>query len=499
MALPTLLQQQNIGNEKEVMSILREQRDVMKKLSDSILSNQRQTNSLRTDVGDIKRELILGMQEFSSLKKYFENTKSSNVNPAVKVKEREGSNFFVSAINKLLGKKDEKKEYSEFQQKMLQETNTLKSYILDNNKNISFIKKSFEDNVKAKDRKLLAQEIADAMDGSGKSSGFLGIITALGIGLAALGTAVISGLAGTIKDAFTKLGEMMMTNKLISAAKPGAAAAAGAGAGAAATVPWWKRLSTFAKGAVGATAALAPSELGNPEEQFRQEMQEKYAADPSQLEKDLERESLLAQFRASPYSDELKTLVMNDPDADTEVKKSVEGYRKILEQNNQTDKLKELDEIGEKTINSFLEKIGMANENLKQQNTNTNEQIKSGEETTDLYAIMRDKLKEVTSMFDPKDLSKDMANFLDRLGEIDLGSGKKLNLLPELGTSTAKILNDLENDIKSLTEQGSAAAINMNTVNNTSMAGGTSMVLPDASATDTDSTINDYKRRKPIQ
>ena len=175
----------------------------MKKLSDSIVSSQREYGSLRKDMNDLRKEFMVGVNTFSEMKKYFEDMKADKVKEKrIETKENKGPGFFSTAIAKLLGKDTGSTPASSYQEKLLEETSTIKTLSSDTNSSIRFIKKSYEPNVKAKERKLLAEEIADAIGGDRSKGLIAGIAGAIGAGLATLGSALISGIGGKIMDAF---------------------------------------------------------------------------------------------------------------------------------------------------------------------------------------------------------------------------------------------------------------------------------------------------------
>jgi len=102
MALPSLLQRTEISKEKETMEILKDQKESLAKISETLLSTKRDYGSMRKDMQDIKTGLMESIESFSELKKYFE--RSANIKSIedrkLNIKESENKGFFSREIGR---------------------------------------------------------------------------------------------------------------------------------------------------------------------------------------------------------------------------------------------------------------------------------------------------------------------------------------------------------------------------------------------------------------
>lgn len=185
---------------KQVTSKMEEQSESLKSISKILVKNN---NELKKDIGDLKKEFVLGFTEFSRMRQYFE--KMDNAKPAEKVKERDGNGGSSGILQKLISsltRRVSPNEPKEIELKTLDEIRILKTLTLKTSQDIEFIKSNYEEKTKAKDRNLLATAIASAMDietdnKKGFLSGILGAITGVGALIVGnLGRVFISGLSG---------------------------------------------------------------------------------------------------------------------------------------------------------------------------------------------------------------------------------------------------------------------------------------------------------------
>lgn len=506
MPLPTMLQQSAITNEKEALGLLREQRDIMKKLSDSIISNQRDSGSLKKDMVDLKKEFVLGMKSISEIPKYFAEMKSDRLKERrVDTKDNNNTNIFSALISKLVGKKDSvaNKDFIELQTRLVEETRILKSIALDNMENIRFIKKSYEDKERAKERKLLAEAIADAI-GSDNKGGFLkGIVGPLlagfGIALATLGSALISGIGAAISAALTTIGAMMAKNALTpdididrrrgptavgaplpggpdvdkkdGKTKPGSKiplkeiALGGAGvlgklAAPALAIAGLASLLSAEGTQYGTGAnenATTPEEVGgNPAEMGLPQAMAKVEAEK--------------KLKAAEEERLKKLSAMSDQtDAET------------MRLQRQADTAKEMEKVTEASMAGVKEKA---------------EQTKDA--TQDIFGMMSAKMKDFISTLgvDTDMIGKSAVDILNNIGNIDFGEGKQINLLPGFGSKAADMIENLQDSLSSAKDVvAGGGSTQFNTQNNTTF-GGSTMTLPaDSSAIDTDPAILRYLKR----
>lgn len=202
---------------KQVAAKMEEQSSSLKSITKILVKNN---DELRKDVTDLKKEFILGTSEFSRMRQYFE--RMDNAKPAEKVKEREGNSTTSGGIlQKLLSsltRRGSPNEPKEIELKTLEEIRILKTISLKTSQDMEFIKTNFEERTKKKDRELLANAIASAMDiDTDNKKGFLaGILGAI----AGAGTLIVSNLGKIFSLGFSGITSLIRglpdTLKLIS-------------------------------------------------------------------------------------------------------------------------------------------------------------------------------------------------------------------------------------------------------------------------------------------
>lgn len=503
MPLPTMLQQSAITNEREALGILREQRDIMKKLSDSIVSNQRDSGSLKKDMVDLKKEFVLGMKSISEIPKYFAEMKSDRLKERrVDTKENTNTNIFSALISKLVGKRDSvaNKDFVEIQTRLLEETRIIKALALDNMDNIRFIKKSYEDKERAKERKLLAEAIADAI-GSDNKGGFLkGIVGPLlagfGVALATLGSALISGIGTAISAALTTIGAMMAKNALtpdididrrrgsttVGAPVPGGPdldadkktkpkptfrERVNAGAGFLGRIA----LPALAIGGLASLLSAEETQYGTGANE-NATTPEEVGGNPAEMGLPQAMAKVEAEKKLKAAEEErLKKLSAMSDQTDAET----------MRLQRQADTAKEMEKITEASMAGVKEKA---------------EQTKDA--TQDIFGMMSAKMKDFISTLggDTDMIGKSAVDILNNIGNIDFGEGKQVNLLPGLGSKAADMIENLQDSLSSAKDVvAGGGSTQLNTVNNTTF-GGSTMTLPaDSSSIDTDPGILRYLKR----
>lgn len=192
---------------KQVASKMEEQSASLKSITKILVKNN---EDLRKDVTDLKREFILGTAEFSRMRQYFERI--DNAKPAEKVKERETRENSPGILQRLISsltRRVSPNEPREIELKTLEELRLLKSLTDKSARDLEFIRESFTESSKKKDRELLAQAIASKLDIESNSRGMLG---SLATSLAVLGSSLIAafrlGFSG-IKTVLAGLPEMI--------------------------------------------------------------------------------------------------------------------------------------------------------------------------------------------------------------------------------------------------------------------------------------------------
>lgn len=195
------------ADSKQVASKMEEQSSALKNITKVLIKNN---EDLKKDVGDLKKEFILGTSEFSRMRQYFE--RMDNAKPAEKVKERENQSNSPGILQRLISsltRRVSPNEPREIELKNLEELRIIKSLTTKTANDIEFIRGSFSESEKKKDRELLAIAIAQKLDIESNSQSMLGT---LATSLAVLGGSLISafklGFSG-IKTVLSGLPEMI--------------------------------------------------------------------------------------------------------------------------------------------------------------------------------------------------------------------------------------------------------------------------------------------------
>lgn len=528
MALPSLLEKNQLQTEKESLNLLKDQRDLLSKLNTNIANSQKEYGSLRKDMVDLRREFMVGISTFSEIKKYFQDMKTLNLKEKqIETKEKRGSNFFTAAIAKLVGK-GSNSALGNLQEKMLEETETIRSLAYNTNENIKFIKKSYEPNAVAKQRALLAREIAEEIGEGGDSGRGLigGIVAGLGVALAALGTFVVSGLGNFLTQGFSTLknlfSELDLPRLKGAPGAPSTDKSVGGGYGPdyaqvdrtnPNSSPWWVAGSKWLRRATGVGLLAETSPLGDSSmEEYNRQLRLKYQMDPTSLNRDLENIGTQAQFKAK-FGDDPDAVAAANASQDPEAYMAdvISELDRVYQQDSE---LKELSiELGKIAIDAqkdYLRQIGIINHDLLQQEEEKKElnaeeieakkeEVEVKQQEVDLYAVMKEKLKDFTKDVDSLGAGDKIKQFLNTIGEVSFATPDGLikhNLIPNLGTNLAEGIDKMGKELMDL-KDGGVGAINSIVTNATNVAGGTTTVFPDASARPSD--MDEYRLRRPLQ
>jgi hypothetical protein len=518
MALPSLLEKNQLQSEKESLNILKDQKELLTKLNSNIVNSQKEYGSLRKDMNDLRREFMVGIDTFSEIRKYFQDMKTVNLKEKqIETKERKGTNFFTAAIAKLIGRRGDSVGGG-VQEKLLQETEIIRSLAHNTNDNIKFIKKSYEPGIVAKQRALLAREIAEEM-GEGKGGGGLvsGLVAGLGVALAALGTFVVAGFGKFLTEGFSKLSSLF--SKFDIPMKLGTSR------GSRANLPdylqtdkdrqqqkqggspsWWATGSKFLKGLTGIGLATTTSDLGDSSlEEYKRRKRLEYQQNPISLNQDLERIGTEAQFMAKTEDD---PSVVAEANASQNPEAYMANYISDLNRLYQKDsELKELSiELGNIAIDAqkeYLRQMGIVDHDLLQQEEEKKElnaeEIEVKKEEVNLYDVMKEKLKDFTKDVGSLGMGDKVKEFLNTLGQVSFATPDGLvkhNLLPNFGNNVADSIELMGKELKEL-QEGGMGTINSIVSNATNVAGGTTTIFPDASARSSD--MEEYRSRRPIQ
>ena len=460
MALPTILQSRDIQNDRQTIDNLRSQTEILQRISNAMFKNNQGQEYLRKDIANLKKQFMEGTDEFRQLKKYFQESKEQMIKvDKAKPSRESGPGIFKSAIGKLLGIKQEPAALSEVQTRLLEETKFIKNLDMLSLEKLNMIGESFTEDGKAKDRALLAKEIAKEMDGGG-GGGFFGTIGKAIIGaLGAVATTIVTQLGSVFKASILSLASIL--RELIDAVKMIGVARAIAGTGVPTPdidksdrtkpttrpgkspevdkpksnlkLPSW--LGKFA-GLLGIGATIAGLEelITNPATRYNEPNDNEMPSVESPYEKPVPGKILpeVPTDLAKPqpddgsYAEAEKQRFLRQQD---EALKAEKARAEKSEESTIMDKFKQM-------IDSDMSSLGMAGI--------------SGQGITD---------------------------FLNKLGELQLGENK-VNLLPGLGTASAKVLDDMSKtlgDLKDAAVTGGTAVVNQ--VTNTQVNNGSGTTI----------------------
>jgi hypothetical protein len=466
---------------------------VLHTLSDSIMSFKRDQkkdyNSLRNDIKTMQREFFTGNAKgMSDIKKYFEKTKNNRPETAFNKEKDTDKGFFKSAINKLFGP-------SKYQQKMMDEITMSREISEIQATDIGFIKKQYEEGPRARERELLAQAIANKLDlnSSDNSKGMLGmlgagIISALGGILGSLGGiitaaiaagfAILKGLIEALlgsKGLPTGLPDDADRNKKgkdgrgpIPTEEPGRVPTPGGPVPS--PVPSGGSSSPRLPGP-NVPQLPGPEKAGNPIEDRMRERAQQRAGGVTDVKQKMPGMSgnaklalgtgILSRLFAGLYSGdlganenaELEAARAKGPTIDPTNLAVTEDLTGILQANS------------EETVEN---------------SENINDALKS---VIEGLINFEHQVEEVAEAFG-KGVLETAIPMLDKLGTIYLSNGQSINLLPNLGTSTAEVLDQMYEETKGYAKAGmeATAPIINNIVNQMTPTSPVSMPMVAATA-----------------
>lgn len=515
MALP----QNSLSNsDRQILDTIKSQNThldaqtrVLHTLSDSIMSFKRDQkkdyNSLRNDIKTMQREFFTGNAKgMSDIKKYFEKTKNNRPETSFNREKDTDKGFFRSAINKLFGP-------SKYQQKMMDEISMLREITEIQATDIGFIKKQYEEGPRARERELLAQAIASKLDlnGGDSSKGMLGmlgagLISALGGILGSLGAVITAAIAAGF--AILKgLIEALLGSKGLPGGLPDGADDAerkkDKGKGGRGPIPTEEPgrvptpggpIPTPGGGSSprlpGPNVPQLPGPSGSEnagktiEEKMRERAQQRAGgvtdAKPKVPGMPKGRFGLLSVLRAFGFGLLTHTGDAGDPNAEEELRKRREKGPTI--------------DPAKLAATEDLTGILQANtEKTVESSGNINGALKS---VIEGLINFEHQVEEVAEAFG-KGVMEKAIPFLDKAGEITLSNGQSINLLPNLGTSTAEVLDQMYEETKGYAKAGmeATAPIINNIVNQMTPTSPVSMPMVAAGAVATGAGISTYHRR----
>ena len=442
---------------------------VLHTLSDSIMSFKRDQkkdyNSLRNDIKTMQREFFTGNAKgMSDIKKYFEKTKNNRPETSFNKEKDTDKGFFRSAINKLFGP-------SKYQQKMMDEISMVREISEIQATDIGFIKKQYEEGPRARERELLAQAIASKLDlnGGNSSKGMLGmlgagLISALGGILGSLGAVITAAIAagfailkGLIEALLGKglpagvpggAPDDADRGKGKDGGKPGGPTPSGPTPGGPIPSPGGPGGSQPRLPGPNVPQLPAPEKAGSTIEDKMRERAQQRAGGVTDVKQKMPGMSgkaklalgtgILSRLFAGLYSGDLN----GNHDAELEEARkrppTIDPPKLDQTPGGPDDLSGILKANSEKTVES---------------SGNINSALKS---VIEGLINFEHQVEEVAEAFGKGVLEKAIP-FLDKAGEITLSNGQSINLLPNLGTSTAEVLDQMYQETKDYAKAGMEA------------------------------------------
>jgi hypothetical protein len=524
MALP-----QNPLSDRQLFDTLKTQNEslsaqtkVLHKLSDTITDQRKDFAALRKDIQEAQKELLRGNNKgMSEIQKYFAKYKTDNTSGKIREKDQ-STGFFKGIFNKLFGP-------SKYQQKMLDEITRTRELTESTALDINFIRKQNEDGPRARERELLAQLIADKINSnnsnttSDDSSSLLGtlgkfgavLISGVGALLAGLGATIVSGLSfgWRILSTIGSLLEAYFASKVIGkvAGGGGAGIPPASGAPGPTADPNQKRIP--GKETPQIEGPSKPKDMGT----LKQGRGGVYVPEGA-AGQGIKFGILQALKKFGPYGLAAGTVLGEllgeksaPPPEQNDPENPMQKLDKMLEDtwlgkawNSTKNKAAEL---------SFSATEGDANRSRRDFAENDprrlDKKIDDVEANTDMFndAIkqvvnglvgMGDALDDVANQV-IIDSRKMLADPLNKLGEIELAGGQKINLMPNLGDAAFDVLKESYDDSKAMTKalaEGAGTVIN-NVYNNMQEGGkGATLVPLSASSIATTTSMSAYLRMR---
>ena len=518
MALPQL---QSTAEGRQFLDLMKDQKEnvvsqtkIMQSISVSIIRQGREATELRKEIANLRKGFVTGKSSnFEDIKKYFAVNKKDA--PAEKEKASD-KGFFKNALGKIFGP-------SAYQQKMLDDTKIIRMLTETQSEDIAFIKKSYEEETKKKDRELLAEAIASKINMSSSEGGmgslFAGLLAGIVAGLATLGRGIVSSLVAAMEQIVSKIGQMASALGRAIGTIPG-------GGG---NMPLLGQMAR-GKGPQAALFAAIAASIGGDvmgeeteAEKAAKAYQKDYGSNYDELIKDSKNKVTTEQYKSleSNMSEKDKAAIENaGPPGSME---QIKAMREYVDTHNKvfSDDKKLLEQM--KDIENNVLSQQHAKYNLEAGKTSTGEDYdylnyvdqkkkidKAVTESASIFdsmtegaATLGNKMKEFFTELDPTPLMDQGKDFLNNFAKITLSNGQEMNLLPGFGDSLATVLEGAKSDFESakdfLENQG-GGSVNVNTVNQTSMtSGGQSSINYQSANSNNDSEVwKEYVRSRGI-
>jgi hypothetical protein len=522
MALPQL---QSTAEGRQFLDLMKDQKEnivsqtkIMQSMSVSIIRQGREATELRKEIANLRKGFVTGKSSnFEDIKKYFSSNKKDV--PAEKEKASD-KGFFKNALGKIFGP-------SAYQQKMLDDTKIIRMLTETQTEDIAFIKKSYEEETKKKDRELLAEAIASKINMSSSEGGmgelFAGLLAGIVAGLATLGRGIVSSLVTAMEQIVSKIGQMASALGRAIGGIPGGGGMGPMLGNLGGALMAIRHPAAMAIGAaISAAVAMTPSEETEAQKAAKA-YQKDYGSNYDELIKDSKNKVTTEQYKSleSSMSEKDKAAIESaGPPGSIE---QIKAMREYVDTHNKvfSDDKKLLEQM--KDIENNVLSQQHAKYNLEAGKTSTGEDYdylnyvdqkkkidKAVTESASIFdsmtegaATLGNKIKEFFTELDPTPLMDQGKDFLNNFAKITLSNGQEMNLLPGFGDSLATVLEGAKGDLESakdfLENQGSGS-VNVNTVNQTSMtSGGQSSINYQSANSNNDSEVwKEYLRSRGI-
>ena len=407
----------------------------------------------------------------------------------------------------------------EIQFKTFEETKLTKNIAQKTGLDIEFIRKSYEEGQKKKDREMLAQAIAGAIDGAGGGGRVKGMLGAglFGAGIAALlggikniVTVIGKTLIGIMGPVFSKLlSGIFSIVRVVGGKIPGALGAAGG------LLMNPLVAAGVAGAAIGHYGTNALIDYYKDEKQKEKALRE--GALPNQsMEQNSEMMQLVEQGKMKAEYDTAVQMGY----IDEATREKIAGMQNINEQFAAMSKARKdiqgasiagMQDIRDAGIKAEKETFNRYWEEMKNKVIEAQEKAETEIDFSDAEAAMEEgssqlekSMKDIMEMSKEKmgDMGEKLKQNLMGLGSIkDAEGNERFNMFEGMGGFLQGVYDSAMREYQDLTSGGSGSPGDMNTqVNTTNVLGGqqTPMVFPNANSIDTNPSVGAYLRKNGV-
>lgn len=471
MALPILPNNNMSGNrESQTESILRDQRNSIVKLTGAFMGTERVLRYINKDIQNMRKEIASNANNFSELKKYFEQQKTPLEQKKIEVKDDKKENTVTRALSKLLGKEENSKDTEQKfasmygpESGLIKEIIELKNIAARTDNSMSMLVKYFTG--KDQKKKDSGKEESDSGGGifGALGAAVLGLGTMIGKVIGSFGSLLgvvgkLSGIVLRILPAFASLGRLLApVLGVLARFAPLAAVVAG---------------GAYVGSKIGDAVSLGIAKMAGWEDvvkkieggdalkgrQEEEQQKNKFSPDAMDRSKEMEEKAIRAQFEALPMIGQEKRRQDILQSGDTlKMMEEVEAYREQLSKNSDAASKKELerlDAVQKKAMDTF-------------HGIDT-----SVQKTVGIFNTLRQGL--LGEIPGAENLSEEsMMKMLNDAFTIDLGKKGKIELL-NIGDLMTQSVNDLTQSLQEGKQPSAPVNISQNNVTQNTVGGGSS-------------------------